>query len=67
MVEIPRHGIIDFSVSSCRANWLVQHSVKDNHMVYIEEFVSVKIQTSERVQMFCSIFSGIDTLVEQLK
>lgn len=67
MVEIPRQEITSFSVSKCLANGHVRFHIKDNHMVDIEEFVSVKIQTSERVQMFSSIFSGIDRLVEKLK
>jgi hypothetical protein len=66
MVEIPRQEIVEVSVSTCAANGHVQFHIKDNHMVEIEEFVSVKIQTSERVQMFSSIFSGINTLVKQL-
>jgi hypothetical protein len=67
IVEIPRKKIIKVSVSTCTANGHVQFHIKDNHMVDIEEFVSVKIQTSERVQMFSSIFSGIDRLVKQLE
>ena len=67
MLEIPRKEIIKVSVSTCVANGHVQFHIRDNHMVEINEFVSVKIQTSERVQMFSSIFSGINTLVEKLK
>ena len=67
IVEIPRQEITSFSVSKCLANGHVRFHIKDNHMVDIEEFVSVKIQTSERVQMFSSIFSGIDRLVKQLE
>jgi hypothetical protein len=67
IVEIPLQEIVKVSVSTCIANGHVQFHIKDNHMVDIEEFVSVKIQTSERVQMFSSIFSGINALVEQLK
>jgi hypothetical protein len=67
MVEIPRQEITNVSVSKCIANGLVQFHIRDNHMVDIDEFVSVEVQTSDRVQRFCSMFSGIDTLVEQLK
>jgi hypothetical protein len=67
MVEIPRQEIIKVSVSNCNANGHVKFHIKDNHMLEIDEFVSVEIQTLERAQRFCSIFGGINTLVEQLK
>ena len=67
LLEIPRREILNVSVSTCEANWLVQHHIKDNLMLDIEEYVSVEVRTHERVQRFCSIFSGINTLVEQLK
>jgi hypothetical protein len=66
MVEIPRQEITKVSVTTCVANWYVQFHVRDNHMVEIDEFVSVEVQTPNRVQRFCSIFSGIKTLVGQL-
>ena len=67
MVEIPRQEITKVSVSTCTANGHVQFHIRDNHMVEINEFVSVEVLTSERVQGFCSIFCGISTLVKQLK
>ena len=66
LLEIPRREILNVSVSICEANWFCQHSVKDNLMLNIEEYVSVEVQTLVRVQRFCSIFSGINTLVEEL-
>jgi hypothetical protein len=66
MVEIPRQEIIKVSVSTCIANGHVQFHVRDNHMVEIDKFVSIEIQTSGQVQGFCSIFSGISKLVEQV-
>ena len=67
MVEIPRQEIAKVAVTTCVANGHVQFHIRDNHMLEIDEFVSVEIQTPDRVQTFCSIFSGISTLVEQLK
>ena len=67
LFEIPRHGIIDVSVSSCRANWLVQHSVKDNHMLDIDEFVSVNIQTLNQKFQFHSVFFEMQNLIKSLR
>ena len=67
IVEIPRQEITKVSVSTCIANGHVRFHIKDNHMVEIDEFVSVEIRTSDQVQGFCSIFSGISTLVEQAR
>jgi hypothetical protein len=67
MVEIPRQGIFDVSVSSCRANWLVQHFVKDNHMLDIDEFVSVKIQFLNQKFQFHSIFFEMQNLIKSLR
>ena len=66
MVEIPRQEITKVSVTTCVANGHVQFHVRDNHMVEIDEFVSVEVQTPNRVQRFCSLFSGRMTLVGQL-
>jgi hypothetical protein len=67
LLEIPRKEILNVSVSTCEANWLCQHHIKDNLMLDFKEYVSVEVQTPDRVQRFCSIFNGINTLVEQLK
>jgi hypothetical protein len=67
MIEIPRQGIIGVSVTTCVANGHVQFHIRDNHMIEIDEFVSVEVQTSERVQRFSSMFSGMSTLVKKLK
>ena len=64
LLEIPRKEILNVSVSTCEANWLVQHHIKDNLMLDIEEYVSVEVQTRNRVQRFCSIFKGIETLCQ---
>jgi Ni,Fe-hydrogenase III small subunit len=65
-VEIPRQEITNVSVTTCAANGHVQFHIKDNHMIEIDEFVSVEVQTPGRVQRFYSISSGINTLVRQL-
>ena len=54
------------SVSTCAADSPLQFHIKDNLMLEIEEYVSVEVRTRDRVQRFCSIFSGINTLVEQM-
>ena len=66
LLEIPRKEILKVSVSICAANWLCQHHLKDNLLLEISEYVSVEVQTRERVQTFCSVFKGISTLVEEL-
>ena len=67
LLEIPRHGIIDVSVSSCRANWLVQHHVKDNHMLNIHEFMSVQVHSRKRTFAFHSIFGSLLTILGHLE
>ena len=67
LLEIPRKEILTVSVSTCAADGPVAFHIQDNLMLNIEEYVSVEVQTLVRVQRFCSIFSGINTLVEQLK
>jgi hypothetical protein len=62
MVEIPRQEIVEVSVSTCTANSHVQFHIKDNHMVDIEKFVSVEIQTGKQVSRFHSVFQGVKTL-----
>ena len=62
LLEIPRQGIIDVSVSFCRANWLVQHHLKDNHMLDIDEFMSIEIKSMNESQVFHSVFQGLETL-----
>ena len=67
LLEIPRREILNVSVSICEANWLCQHSVKDNLMLDIEEYVSLKVQTGDRVIEFHSVFSGIMRFAQTLK
>ena len=67
LLQIPRKEILNVSVSTCTADGPVQFHIKDNLMLDIEEYVSVEVQTRKRVQTFCSIFSGMNRLVEQLK
>jgi hypothetical protein len=62
LLEIPRQGIIDVSISFCRANWLVQHHLKDNHMLDIDEFMSIEIKSMNGSQVFHSVFQGLETL-----
>lgn len=59
MLEIPRQEIIKVSVSTCVANGHVQFHIRDNHMLEIDEFVSVEIQTLEQAYRFHSVFQGI--------
>jgi hypothetical protein len=66
LLEIPRKEILNVSVSTCAADSPLQFHIKDNLMLEIEEYVSVEVRTRERVQRFCSIFSGINTLVKHL-
>jgi hypothetical protein len=66
LLEIPRKEILKVSISTCTADGPMQFNVKDNLMLDIEEYVSVEVRTRDRVQRFCSIFSGINTLVEEL-
>jgi hypothetical protein len=67
MVELPRQEILEVSVSKCIANRHVQFHIKDNHMLEIDSFFAVEIQTSEQVKSFCSISSEVNKLLEQLK
>ena len=67
LLEIPRKDILTVSVSTCTADEPVLFNVKDNLMLDIEDSVSVEVRTRDRVQKFCSIFSGINRLVKQLK
>ena len=67
LLEIPRKEILNVSVSTREANWLCQHHIKDNLMLDIEEYVSVEVQTRERVQTFCSVFKGIETLCQNMR
>jgi len=67
LLEIPRKDILEVSVSTCKADSPVRFHIKDNLMLVIEKYVAVEVQIPDRVQRFCSIFSGIETLVERLK
>ena len=62
MVEIPRQEILEVSVSKCIANGHVRFHIKDNHMLEIEEFVSIEIETTDGSKVFQSVFQGIDAL-----
>ena len=66
LLEIPRKEILNVSVSTFAADGPVRFHIKDNLMLDVEEYVAVEVQTHERVQRFCSIFSGINTLAEEL-
>jgi hypothetical protein len=67
LLEIPRDEILKVSVSTCAAHNPVRFHIKDNLMLDIEEYVSVEVQTRERVQTFCSIFKGIETLCQSMR
>ena len=66
MVEIPRQEILEVSVSKCIANGHVRFHIKDNHMIEIDEFVSVEIQTAKRLNRFHSVFQGAKALLGRL-
>ena len=67
MLEIPRQEITKVSVSKCLANGHVQFHIRDNHMLEIDEFVSVEIQTLEQAYRFHSVFQGIWEFTRILK
>ena len=62
LIEIPRQEIVKVSVSNCNANGHVKFHVRDNHMIEIDEIVSVEIQTGKQVSRFHSVFQGLKTL-----
>jgi hypothetical protein len=63
MIEIPRKEITKVSVTTCVANGHVQFHIRDNHMVEIDEFVSVEIQWAKMVSRFHSVFQGAKELI----
>ena len=67
LLEIPRKEILNVSVSTFAADGPVRFHIKDNLLLDIEEYVSVEGQTHERVQKFCSIFKGIETLCQGMR
>jgi len=67
IVEIPRQEITKVSVSTCTANGPVKFHIKDNHMLEIDEFVSVEIQTCHQSLKFHSIFFGANAIVRHLE
>jgi hypothetical protein len=67
LLEIPRQEILEVSVSHCEANWLVRHHVNDNHMLQIDEFISVGIQTSHQFFGFHSVFIGVKAIMGHLE
>jgi hypothetical protein len=67
LLEIPRKEILNVSVSTCAADSPVRFHIKDNLMLDIEEYVSVEVQTHERVQKFCSVFKGIENLCKGMR
>jgi hypothetical protein len=62
IVEIPSQEIVQVSVSKCIANRHVKFHIKDNHMIEIDEFVSVEVQTAKMVSRFHTVFKGVETL-----
>ena len=63
MVEIPRQEIAKVAVTTCAANGHVQFHIRDNHMLEIDEFVSVEIQTAKQPSRFHSVFQGVRELI----
>ncbi len=66
LLEIPREEILKVSVSTCAAENPVRLHIKDNLMLEIEEYVSMEVQTSDRVLEFHSVFSGIMRFAQTL-
>jgi hypothetical protein len=62
IVEIPSQEIVQVSVSKRIANRHVKFHIKDNHMIEIDEFVSVEVQTAKMVSRFHTVFKGVETL-----
>jgi len=67
LLEILRREILNVSVSVCEANWLVRHHIKDNHMLEIESFTSVAIETFSKNVKFYSTFHGLNALLKNLE
>ncbi len=67
LLEIPRQEIIKVSVSNCNANSHVKFHIKDNHMIEINEFVSVEVQTLNQKFQFHSIFHDMQNLIKSLQ
>ena len=67
MIEIRRQEITKVLVTTCVANGHVQFHIRDNHMLEIDEFVSVEIQTLEQAYRFHSVFQGIWEFTRILK
>jgi len=63
LIEIPRQEIVKVSVSTCTANGYVQFHIRDNHMLEIDEFVSVEIQSAQQPSRFHSVFQGVWELI----
>jgi hypothetical protein len=63
MVEIPRQEITNVSVTTCAANGHVQFHIRDNHMLEIDEFISVEIQAAKQTSRFHSVFQGAKALI----
>jgi hypothetical protein len=67
MIEIPRQEITKVSVTTCVANGHVRFHIRDNHMLEIDEFVSMEIKSAKQVSRFHSMFQGIKALVGLMK
>jgi hypothetical protein len=67
IVEIPSQEIVQVSVSKCIANRHVKFHIKDNHMIEIDEFVSVEVQTLNQKVQFHSIFHEMQNLIKSLQ
>jgi hypothetical protein len=63
MIEIPRQEIIKTSVSTCTANRYVKFHIKDNHMLEIDDFVSLEVESGKQALRFYSVFTGVKALI----
>ena len=62
LLEIPRQEIFKASVSTCTANRYVKFHIKDNHMLEIDDFVSLEVESGKQALRFHSVFQGVKTL-----
>jgi hypothetical protein len=63
LLEIPRKEILEVSVSKCIANSHVQFHIKDNHMLEIDDFVSLEVESGKQALRFYSVFTGVKALI----
>ena len=63
IIEIPRQEIIKTSISTCTANRYVKFHIKDNHMLEIDDFVSLEVESGKQALGFYSVYKGVRALI----